>query len=77
MTINERLTKIVAEQLGVTPDKVTPEAKFLDDLGADSLDKIELVMAVEEEFNIEIDDAVAQPWQTVADVEAYLNSITH
>lgn len=77
MTINARLNKIVAERLGVTPDKVTPEAKFADDLGADSLDKIELVMAVEEEFGVEIDDAVAAPWQTVGDVETYLNSITH
>lgn len=77
MTINERLTKIVAEQLGVAPEAVTPDAKFADDLGADSLDKIELVMAVEEEFDIEIDDPVAEPWKTVGDVETYLNSIIH
>lgn len=59
-TIEDRVKKIVVEQLGVKEEEVTPEASFVDDLGADSLDTVELVMALEEEFNIEIPDEEAE-----------------
>ena len=57
MSIEQRVKDLVVEQLGVSPEQVTPEASFIDDLGADSLDTVELVMAFEEEFEIEIPDA--------------------
>ena len=63
--IAERVKKIVAEHLGVEADKVVPEANFIDDLGADSLDTVELVMAFEEEFSVEIPDDVAEKILTV------------
>ena len=63
--IAERVKKIVAEHLGVEADKVVPEASFIDDLGADSLDTVELVMAFEEEFSVEIPDDVAEKILTV------------
>lgn len=63
--IFERVKKIVAEQLEVESDKVTPEATFAEDLGADSLDTVELVMALEEEFEIEIPDEAAEKIDTV------------
>jgi acyl carrier protein len=59
---------IIVEQLGVKPDQVTPEAKFIEDLGADSLDTVELVMALEEEFGNEIPDEQAEKLQSVGDV---------
>ncbi|MDH3280717.1 MAG: acyl carrier protein, partial [Gammaproteobacteria bacterium] len=59
-SVEERVKKIVVEQLGVSEDQVTPEASFVDDLGADSLDTVELVMALEEEFNTEIPDEEAE-----------------
>ena len=65
--IAERVKKIVVEHLGVDEDKVKEQASFIDDLGADSLDTVELVMAFEEEFNIEIPDDAAEKIQTVAD----------
>ncbi len=64
--------QIVAEQLGVDEDQVTPEASFMDDLGADSLDTVELVMALEEEFDIEISDEDAEKIQTVQDAIDYI-----
>jgi acyl carrier protein len=64
-SVEERVRKIVAEQLGVEIEDVTPEASFVDDLGADSLDTVELVMALEEEFDIEIPDEVAEKILTV------------
>lgn len=64
-TIEERVKKIVIEQLGVKDDEVTPEASFVDDLGADSLDTVELVMALEEEFDTEIPDDEAEKINTV------------
>ena len=64
--VEERVKKIIAEQLGVEEDDVVPEAKFVEDLGADSLDTVELVMALEEEFEIEIPDEDAEKIQTVA-----------
>ena len=63
--ISERVKKIVVEHLGVEPDKVTEQASFIDDLGADSLDTVELVMELEEEFDINIPDDVAEKIQTV------------
>lgn len=66
MAVEERVKKIIAEQLGVEEDDVIPEAKFVEDLGADSLDTVELVMALEEEFEIEIPDEEAEKIQTVS-----------
>ena len=70
--IAERVRKIVAEHLGVDEGKVVPEAKFVDDLGADSLDTVELVMAFEEEFGIEIPDDAAEKIETVGDAIRYI-----
>ncbi len=68
----DRVKKIVVEHLGVEPDKVTEDASFIDDLGADSLDIVELVMAFEEEFGVEIDDA-AEKITTVHDAIDYID----
>ena len=70
----ERVKQIIVDQLGVAPEQVTPEASFIDDLGADSLDTVELVMALEEEFDIEIPDEDAEKMTTVADAIKYLES---
>ncbi len=70
--ISERVTKIVVEHLGVEAEKVQPNASFIDDLGADSLDTVELVMAFEEEFNCEIPDDAAETIQTVGDAVKFL-----
>ena len=70
--ISERVKKIVVEHLGVEADKVTENASFIDDLGADSLDTVELVMAFEEEFDIEIPDEDAEKITTVQDAVNYL-----
>jgi len=70
--IAERVRKLVAEHLGVDEAKVVPEAKFVDDLGADSLDTVELVMAFEEEFGIEIPDDAAEKIETVGDAIRYI-----
>lgn len=72
MAIEERVRDIIVDQLGVDPDEVKTESHFIDDLGADSLDTVELVMAFEEEFNIEIKDEDAEKIQTVKDVIQYL-----
>ena len=72
-TNQERLVDIIAQQLGVDKDNVTPEASFMKDLGADSLDTVELVMALEEEFDIEIPDSDAEKIQTVQDALSYLD----
>jgi acyl carrier protein len=66
MAVEDRIKKIIVEQLGVEEDDVVPEAKFVEDLGADSLDTVELVMALEEEFEIEIPDEDAEKIQTVS-----------
>jgi acyl carrier protein len=71
-SIADRVKEIIVEQLGVNPDQVTPEAKFIEDLGADSLDTVELVMAFEEEFGAEIPDEDAEKLQTVGDVVKYI-----
>ncbi|MDQ0303447.1 acyl carrier protein [Ancylobacter polymorphus] len=70
--IAERVKKIVAEHLGVEPEKVTENASFIDDLGADSLDTVELVMAFEEAFNCEIPDDAAETILTVGDAITFL-----
>ncbi|MFA5701008.1 MAG: acyl carrier protein [Desulfuromonas sp.] len=72
-SIEERVQKIVAEQLGVEEEQVTMEASFMDDLGADSLDTVELVMALEEEFEIEISDEDAEKILKVSDAVEYVN----
>ena len=71
--IAERVKKIVVEHLGVEEDKVTPDASFIDDLGADSLDIVELVMAFEEEFGVEIPDDAAEKITTVKDAIDYID----
>jgi len=72
MAIQDKITEIIVEQLGVKPEEVTAEASFVDDLGADSLDTVELVMALEEEFGIEIPDEDAEKIQTVGDAIRYI-----
>lgn len=74
MSIEPRIKKIIEEQLGVEGDRIKPEASFIDDLGADSLDIVELVMAMEEEFDLEIPDEDAEGLRTVQDVTKYIQS---
>ena len=74
MSVEERVQKIVCEQLGVSPDEVKLAASFIDDLGADSLDTVELVMAFEEEFEIEIPDEEAEEISTVQNAVDYINN---
>jgi acyl carrier protein len=71
-SIEQKVKDIIVEQLGVKPDQVTPEAKFIEDLGADSLDTVELVMALEEEFSQEIPDEEAEKLQSVGDVIKFI-----
>ena len=72
MAIEEKVRSIVAEQLGVKSEEIKPESSFVDDLGADSLDTVELVMALEEEFGIEIPDEDAEKMSTVGDALKYI-----
>lgn len=72
MSLEEKVKEIIVEQLGVNPEQVTPEASFIEDLGADSLDTVELVMAFEEAFNAEIPDEDAEKLTTVGAVINYL-----
>ncbi len=74
MSIEKRVKEIIVEQLGVNESEVKPEAKFVDDLGADSLDLVELVMALEEEYNMEISDEDAEKILTVGDAIEYIQS---
>ncbi|MBC7420762.1 MAG: acyl carrier protein [Bdellovibrio sp.] len=74
MSVNQKVKDIIVEQLGVDPEKVKSEASFIDDLGADSLDIVELVMAMEEEFDLEIPDEDAEKLKSVNDVQTYLAS---
>jgi acyl carrier protein len=74
MSIEDRVKKIIAEQLSVSEDKVVPEASFVGDLGADSLDTVELVMALEDQFETEIPDEDAQKILTVKDAIEYVAS---
>ena len=72
--IADKVKKIVVEQLSVNEDQVTPEAKFIEDLGADSLDQVELVMALEEQFGADIPDEDAEKLTTVGDAIKYIES---
>ena len=74
-SIEEKVRSIIVDQLGVESDKVTADAKFIEDLGADSLDTVELVMAFEENFDIEVHDEEAEKLQSVADVVAYIEKV--
>ncbi|TAE73500.1 MAG: acyl carrier protein [Verrucomicrobia bacterium] len=73
-SIEDRVKDIIVDQLGVNADQVTLAAKFIEDLGADSLDTVELVMAFEEEFEIEVPDEEAEKLQSVGDVVTYITS---
>ena len=73
-TIAERVQEIVVDQLAVAADQVTPEAKFIEDLGADSLDTVELVMALEKEFGLDIPDEDAQELRSVGDAIKFIES---
>ena len=70
----ERIRDIIAEQLSIEPDEITEESSFIDDLGADSLDIVELIMALEEEFDMEIPDEDAEKISTVGDVIEYIKN---
>lgn len=76
MAAAEKIRAIIAEQLGVKIEEVTPQASFIDDLGADSLDTVELVMALEEEFGIEIPDEDAEKMTSVGDAIKYIEEKT-
>lgn len=71
-SVEQKVKEIIVEQLGVDPEQVTNEASFVDDLGADSLDTVELVMALEEEFSLEIPDEEAEKIATVGDAVTYI-----
>lgn len=74
-SIEQKVKDIIVEQLGVEADKVTSNAKFIDDLGADSLDTVELVMAFEEEFGIDVPDEEAEALRSVEDVVNYIKKV--
>ena len=74
MALEEKVKEIIVQQLGANPDQVKPEAKFIEDLGADSLDTVELVMAFEEEFGIEIPDDAAETIQTYGDAVKFIEA---
>lgn len=74
MVVEEKIKKIIAEQLGVKEEEVKPESAFIDDLGADSLDTVELIMSLEEEFSIEIPDDDAEKMVKVSDVIQYIKN---
>lgn len=74
MALEDKVKEIIVDQLGVDAEEVTPEASFIEDLGADSLDTVELVMALEEEFNMEIPDEQAEKIKTVGDAIEYIKS---
>ena len=76
MAVEDKVRDIIVEQLGVAPEEVVPEASFIDDLGADSLDIVELVMAIEEEFSLEIPDDDAEKLQSIGDAISYVEERT-
>jgi acyl carrier protein len=71
-SLETKIRTIVAEQLGVTVDEISPDANILDDLGADSLDVVEMVMSLEEAFDIEVPDEEVEEMRTIADIERYV-----
>ncbi len=73
MSVEAKVKSIIAEQLGISEDTIKPDSAFIEDLGADSLDIVELVMAMEEEFEVEIPDEEAENIKTVADATNYVN----
>ena len=73
MAVEDKIKDLIAEHLGVSMNELVPEASFIDDLGADSLDIVELVMAIEEEFGLEISDDDAEKIQTIGDVISYVD----
>ncbi len=75
MAVDDKMTEIIVEQLSVDKEKVVPAASFVDDLGADSLDLVELIMAMEEEFDVEIPDEDAEKIATVQDAIDYIDKI--
>ncbi|MBU4311980.1 MAG: acyl carrier protein [Candidatus Omnitrophica bacterium] len=77
MSLFEEIRDVVSDQLGVKPEEVKSESSFIDDLGADSLDTVELIMALEEKFNIEIPDEDAEKMQKIDDVVRYIESKTN
>mgnify|MGYP003565541239 CR=1 FL=1 len=74
MSVEDKVKKIIAEKLSVDMDEVVPDASFVDDLGADSLDLVELIMSMEEEFDMDISDEDAEQIVTVKDAIAYINA---
>ena len=76
MSVEEKVKKIIAEKLSVDMEEIVPEASFVDDLGADSLDLVELIMSMEEEFDIEISDEKAEKMVTVKDAIDYVSANT-
>ena len=76
MSVEERVKKIIVEQLGVDESQVTGDASFIDDLGADSLDTVELIMALEEEFDMEVPDEEAEKISTVRDAIEYIKKMS-
>ena len=70
----DKISDVIADKLGVEPSKITPDAKFIEDLGADSLDTVELIMQLEDEFNLEIPDEEAEKLTTVGSVAEYIES---
>jgi acyl carrier protein len=72
MSLKDKVYKVIAEKLEIDVDEIVPEASFIDDLGADSLDLVELIMSMEEEFELDIDDRDAEKLKTVQDVLDYL-----
>ena len=76
MAVKDKIREMIVEQLGVSAEEVVPEASFIDDLGADSLDIVELVMAIEEEYSLEIPDEDAERMQTIQDAITYVEERT-
>jgi acyl carrier protein len=76
MAVEDKIKEIIVDQLGVAAEEVVPEASFIDDLGADSLDIVELVMAIEEEFGLEIPDEDAERMQSIGDAISYVEERT-
>jgi acyl carrier protein len=76
MSVFDKVKKVIVEQLGVDENEVTPEASITDDLGADSLDQVELVMALETEFNLDIPDEDAEKIKTVGDAVRYIEEVS-